>query len=124
MISRSSSMIYFAGTARNWELAGWYLWKLRKISWVVADGSVVEYRGIENYDVADLTQQMLWPALTVLDSAVEAKDEGSFQAAYQTLINTCNGCHQISEHGFVEILVPDRPTHRNQKYDRGETVSH
>ncbi len=87
-------------------------------------GDVVEYRGIEQYDVADLTQKMLWPALTALDSAVEAKDQQAFLVAYRALIDTCNACHQVSEHGFVEILVPDRPTHLNQRYEPGETTSH
>jgi amino acid permease len=35
---RFADKLYFSGTAENWELAGWYLWKLRKASWVVADG--------------------------------------------------------------------------------------
>lgn len=115
---RYADKIYFAGKAENWELAGWYLWKLRKASWVVADGLVTEYRSVEDYDVADLTQSMLWPALDGLDSAVEAKNPVSFQKSYEALINTCNACHQVSQHGFVKVVEPDTPTHRNQQYGR------
>jgi len=115
---RYADKIHFAGTAENWELAGWYLWKLRKASWVVADGSVTEYRSVKKYDIAALTQTMLWPVLNHLDSAVEAKDPAAFQKAYETLVNTCNACHHATQHGFVKIVEPDTPTHRNQQYSK------
>ncbi|SIR47456.1 hypothetical protein SAMN05216509_2452 [Pseudomonas sp. B10] len=115
---RYADKLYFAGTEENWELAGWYLWKLRKASWVVADGSVIEYRGVEDYDVATLTQSMLWPVLNHLDSVVEAKDPTAFRNAYETLVNTCNACHHVTQHGFVKIVKPETPTYGNQQYSK------
>jgi cytochrome c553 len=115
---RYADKLHFAGAAENWELAGWYLWKLRKASWVVADGSVIEYRGVKDYDVAALTQSMLWPVLSSLDSAVEAQDPSAFRSAYESLVNTCNACHHATQHGFVKIVQPDTPTHANQQYGK------
>jgi hypothetical protein len=115
---RYADKMRFAGAAENWELARWYLWKLGTASWVVTDGLVEEYRGVEDYDVVELTQSMLWPALERLESAIEAKDPESFQSAYQVLINTCNACHHATRHGFVNIVEADIPTHRNQQYSR------
>lgn len=113
---RYADKLYFAGQARNWELARWYLWKLTKASWVVADGDVAEYRPVEEYDVAELTRQMLKPALQGVGSAIASQDAQAFQSAYTTLVNTCNACHHASQHGFVQIVEPDEPTHKNQKY--------
>ncbi|GAB3386885.1 hypothetical protein GCM10027514_28130 [Azotobacter armeniacus] len=113
---RYADKLYFAGQAQNWELADWYLWKLTKASWVVADGDVVEYRSVKEYDVAELTKRMLKPAIQRVDTAIAGKDAQAFQSAYATLVSTCNACHHASEHGFVQIVQPDEPTHKNQKY--------
>jgi hypothetical protein len=83
---------------------------------VAADGSVPEYRSVEHYDVAALTQSVLWPLLSGLVSAVEAKDPSAFRSAYEPLVNTGNACHSATQHGFVKIVKPDKPTHGNQQY--------
>lgn len=74
----------------------------------MADGSVIEYRGVEDYDVAALTQSMLWPVLSRLDSTVGAKGPAAFQEAYETLVNTSNACHYATQHGFVKINEPQQ----------------
>ncbi|MDZ7683864.1 MAG: hypothetical protein U5O39_01350 [Gammaproteobacteria bacterium] len=49
---RFADKLYLAGEAGNWELANWYAWKLTKATWPVTEGEVVEYRSVEDYDVA------------------------------------------------------------------------
>ena len=86
--------------------------------YIVSVEQRLEHRGVKDYDVAALTQSMLWPVLSSLDSAVEAQDPSAFRSAYEPLVNTCNACHHATQHGFVKIVQPDTPTHGNQQYGK------
>lgn len=45
-----------------------------------------------------------------LKKAASAKDRAAFAAAFQRAAGTCNGCHQASDHAFIEIpSVPGKP---------------
>ncbi|HTJ81492.1 MAG TPA: cytochrome c [Polyangiaceae bacterium] len=44
-----------------------------------------------------------------LERALESKDQSAIKAAFERTANACNGCHQASGHGFIEI--PTVPGH-------------
>jgi len=112
---RYADKLYFSGKSENWELAGWYLWKLESAARPVIEGQTVPYR-TENYDARPLMESMLLPAIERLESEIDAERADGFQSAYGSLVETCNACHQATEHGFVEIITPRQPTYGNQSY--------
>jgi hypothetical protein len=116
MFQTYADKLYFAGRARNWELAGWYRWKLEAAALPVVDGEVEPYR-TERYDAQSAMKSMLIPALQPLEQAIEKQSEAAFEQAYLALIGTCNACHALTEHPFVKIIVPTSPIFSNQNYE-------
>ncbi|MEX1146753.1 MAG: hypothetical protein WEB93_00075 [Sphingomonadales bacterium] len=108
--------LYFAGEAVNWPLAKWYAWKLNATLLVMKEGQIGHYRAVTAYDVAELTGLMLEPVVMDLYPIIEAEDLNAFRMQYRTLIDTCNACHQATEHEQVVITIPDRPSFSNQSF--------
>ena len=52
---------------------------------------------------------MVDPALAQLQAAVDAHDGAKFDAAYDALSASCNGCHSAAGHGFLVIQRPRTP---------------
>jgi hypothetical protein len=112
---RYADKLYFSGKTQNWELAGWYLWKLEAAALPVIEGRVERYRS-ERYDAQPLMKAMLIPAIRNVEKTIEAKQDADFQRAYIALVATCNACHAATEHAFVKIIVPTTPIYSNQEY--------
>jgi len=72
-----------------------------------------ESQGVDLNGVADAFRRTNLPDLK---SALEAKDPAAFPAAYARAAETCNGCHRVSGHVFVEI--PLRPGDPIPRLDR------
>jgi hypothetical protein len=107
--------LYFAGSARNWRLAEWYLWKIEQSAIPLIEGEVEPYRN-DSYDARLLAKELLLPALRAISPSIESRDPPQFLTRYDGLVQTCNGCHVATNHGFVKIIVPTAPTYSNQDY--------
>ncbi len=53
----------------------------------------------DGVDISGLLQTMLSPQLEQIGSAIDAGDKEIFEDNYQTMIQTCNQCHQAANHG-------------------------
>lgn len=114
---RFTEKLYFSGAARNWRLADWYTWKLNAALLTLKEGHVGHYRDIEAYDVAELTGLMLEPVVEAFYPIIEARDLAAFRSQYQVLVETCNACHQVTEHPQIVITVPSASSFSNQSYE-------
>jgi len=112
---RFADKLYFAGAAKNWELADWYLWKLEAAALPVIEGRIEVYR-TEKYDVQPLMRNLLIPAIRALGEAIEKQSDADFALRYRALVQTCNACHTAAEHPFIRIVVPTAPIYTNQDY--------
>jgi hypothetical protein len=100
--------LWFAGKAKNWDLAAYELLQL-KDSLVQA---AVLYPGIP---ASNLTTLMA--PLQSLSDAITAKDGRRFVSAIGELTDGCNACHRSMERGFVVIRLPsDREPPANQLF--------
>lgn len=102
-VQRYSSKLYFAGMEENWELADIYSHEIEEISETIINGNHVD----DGVNVSELLKTMLLPKIENLETSIEAKDRAMFEANYQTLIQTCNQCHDAANYGAVQITVPD-----------------
>lgn len=114
---RFADKVYLAGEAGNWELANWYTWKLTKATLPVKAGKVAEYRSVDSYDIAELTGQMLDPAIEGLNEAIAAEDIALFRSRHEALRTACNACHQVTHHGYVQVVVPERSAYPGQRFE-------
>ena len=84
--------------AGNLELADFYAHEIEETLEVV--GEVESY---DDFPIGQLSDAMLVPAV---EKFGEGLDSGSVDAAldsYISLINACNACHQVTDHGFIKI---------------------
>ena len=111
-LQRYVEKLYFAGQAKNWDLADFYAREVDETVVDIMSAKVVK----EGVEVSKLMTTMLPPAEQGLQEAVQARDPALFQTRYEALVDTCNACHQEAKHGFMKITIPDRPSVTNQSF--------
>jgi hypothetical protein len=99
--------LWFAGKARNWELAAY---ELRQLESSLMDAATL-YPGIPATNVTRMTD----PTQAVAD-AIEAKDSLRFAKAVGEFTNGCNACHQSIGRGFIVMRVPTESPFNNQVF--------
>lgn len=107
--------LYYAGAARNWELAAAQSRDLRASFGRIAQ-AIASYQG---NDVAGAAGNFAVPQLDAVDAAIAAGVAPGFTAAYAALTKGCNECHAYMEHPFLVIKVPEAPAdsaHPDQEY--------
>ncbi len=105
--------LYFAGEARNWDLArferGEILEHLDVVAALRPEEGAVSVTGI--MDAFKNTQ------LVAIKDAIEMKDRGLFRDAYRESIIMCNTCHQATGRPFITITIPTNPPVSNQRWE-------
>lgn len=108
--------LWFAGKARNWELAEY---ELGEIEEGLEDATRL-HPTHDNVPVATMIESILLPRLKDLSTAIAAKDGGRFDQAFDDLTAACNKCHGEAGKGFIRIQRPTAPPVSNQVFDRAK----
>lgn len=104
LVEIMSSLQYFthkatlAVDAKNKPLASFYAHELEEYTEMAEE--------IKNYDghpVGKLVKSMLVPALEEFEAALNKGTWDQASSRLGKLIQSCNSCHQATEHGFIEI---------------------
>ncbi|MGJ4889657.1 hypothetical protein [Bradyrhizobium sp. HKCCYLR20261] len=99
--------LWFAGQAKNWDLAGYELAQLKQS---LTDAAIF-YTGLPVNNVTTLSQ----PIQSISD-AIAAKDGKRFASAVTELTSGCNACHATMDRGFVAIRIPTDKPFGNQDF--------
>lgn len=102
-MQRYAAKLYLSGMEENWGLADIYAHEMEEITEVMIDGMYMD----DGVNISELMESMFPPQLEQVEAAIDAKDKARFEEAYQTMIQTCNKCHESAEYGLVKITVPD-----------------
>ncbi len=97
--------LYYAGSAKNWELAASEARELRN-SFDRITKTIPLYLG---NDVAQSMGVFGTPHLDKIDKAVADADPVAFTKAYKDLTEGCTQCHAYMEHPFLVMKVPAGP---------------
>jgi|SRR4051812_3893158 hypothetical protein len=101
LIQVEHAKLWYAGEARNWDLAAYELTQLRA---GLADAAVF-YSGLPVSNVTTLAAP-----IGAISDAIAAKDGKRFAAGVADLTAGCNSCHGSMQRSFVVIRVPaDKP---------------
>ena len=111
-LQRFADKLYFAGIYQNWELASFYVEEMEESAEMIEKAKIME----DGKNVSLLMGQMLLPQLKAMDQAVKQKSLPEFQAVYKAMIQNCNACHGATDHAFIQITIPQKPTYGNQEY--------
>jgi len=102
-MQRYSVKLYFSGMEENWGLADIYAHEIEELTETIIDGNHMD----DGVDVSGLLESMLPPQIVQMEAAIDAKDRNMFEENYQTMVQTCNQCHQAANYGLVRITVPE-----------------
>jgi hypothetical protein len=101
--------LWFAGQNQNWKLADFEINEIKEaledLNKYCNDRPEIKSIGMIN------------PPLDSITSAIQQKDPGRFKSYYILLTNTCNSCHQQTQHEFNVIRVPSTPPFSNQDFE-------
>jgi len=85
--------------AENHELASFYLHEVEES----VEGIAEDVPTYEGYDIAKLIGQYLEPEIEPTEEALESQNWEEVRKQTIKLVDTCNACHEASDHGFVKI---------------------
>lgn len=100
--------LWFAGENKNWKLADFEMNEIKE-----------NLEGIQKY-CSDRTETksigMINLAMDSLSNSILKKNKEMFQRNYTDLTNSCNSCHQATNHEYNVIVVPKNPPFSNQDF--------
>lgn len=106
--------LWFAGEAGNWPLAAYELDELKE-----GFDDAVKYHPHHKSVPQPLTTMVpeyVGMPISELDAAIKAKDRSRFTAAFDSLTQGCNACHQEAQFGFNVVKRPTVPPYSNQSF--------
>lgn len=107
------SKLWFAGNARNWELASYELDEIKE-----GMDDAVKFHPVFKKDapIADILAKFTTQPLNEIESAIRAKDGVKFKKSFDKLTKACNECHQAAGQGFIVIKRPSVLPYSNQVF--------
>ncbi len=100
--------LWFAGTNANWKLADF---EVHEIMEALED---IKTFASDRKETALIG--MLDPALDSVRVAISKEDTARFRSGYRLLTQSCNSCHQDTDHGFNVITVPTTVPFSDQEF--------
>jgi hypothetical protein len=88
--------------AKNQPAASFYITEIDEIVAIVRD----EFPTHDNLQIATLANAMLVPSIDPVKKALGGKNWVVTTAAYNKLVDSCNGCHSATNHGYLKITAP------------------
>ena len=104
--------LWYAGNARNWELADYQIDELKE-GLEDAAKQIPDYKGVP---VGSMIENLMMPPIAEVEGAIKTQDRAKFVAAYDKLTAACNACHQGSKRGFIVIQRPAAAAFPNQAF--------
>jgi hypothetical protein len=112
-IQTEHAKLWYAGSARNWELAAYQLAEIKEVMSDVQD-LVPTFK---NLPLAQMLDAVITGPIAEVENALDAKDFAKFSAGYGNLTEACNSCHQATGNRFIVIQRPTRPAFPNQDFN-------
>src|SRR5262245_1811227 len=104
--------LWYAGNARNWELADYQVDELKE-GLEDAAKQIPDYKGVP---IGSMIESLMMPPIAEVAAAIKAQDRTKFVAAYDKVTAACNACHNGSKRGFIVIQRPAGAAFPNQAF--------
>lgn len=111
-----SQKLGYAIDAENEPLAGFYIHEMEELSASIM-AEIPEYEG---HAISDLTRQMMMPALDAQHQAIESGQWSTARDVYRRVIDSCNACHIVTQHGFIVITPASGEPPFNQRFTESD----
>jgi hypothetical protein len=106
--------LYYAGHARNWDLASYSLHEINEALQAVQTFN----DQFEDFPtpLSEVVPQLVGPPLGDIHGAIRARDGARFDTAFKSLTAACNRCHAMLEHAFIQVREPTAADFTNQEF--------
>lgn len=112
------SNLWFAGQARNWPLAEFFLDEtMSHLRWAVRVRPVRPLKSGGEFHVGDMLTAIEQSSLKELKASVQAKDQPRFVTAYKQQLASCYACHVAAEKPYLRLRLPERPPETMIEFD-------
>lgn len=98
----------------NADLADFYIHELEEAINTITDANI-EYHG---HPVGQLTQNMLLPAVELLEDALDARDWMQVREKVGIVVQSCNNCHVSTGYSSIIILEKAESNPYNQNFSK------
>lgn len=105
--------LWFAGKARNWQLAAYELDEIKE----AFEDAGKYHPSFKGKPIAEMIGPITEQPITKLEKAIATKDTAQFAKAFDSLSKACMSCHQATEYGFIAIQRPSFPPLTNQRFE-------
>jgi len=112
VIQTEHAKLWFAGSARNWELAAYQLGEIKEIMSDIGE----LYQKFKDLPLDKMLDDVITGPIAETEKALDAKDFAKFSAGYGKLTDACNACHQATGNGFIVIQRPSGQAFPNQDF--------
>ena len=104
--------LWFAGEAKNWDLAGYEIDELKE----GLEDAAKFYPTHDGIPVGEMIKANVTGPLDQLAKAVTEKSASKFNQAFDDLTAACNICHAGANKAFIKIRRPTQPPVSNQEF--------
>jgi hypothetical protein len=106
--------LYYAGHARNWELAAYSLHEINEALQAVQ----VFNDQFEDFPtpLSEVVPPLVGPPLGEIHAALRARNGARFDAAFKSLTAACNACHAMLKREFIAVREPTAVEFTNQSF--------
>ncbi len=103
--------LWFAGQAKNWPLAEFYLNETRShLRWAVRIIPIRKDKAEREIKLQDILQAVENTLVKELQDSIQAQDQPKFTLAYKTMLESgCYSCHKAVDKPYLTLKLPDQP---------------
>jgi hypothetical protein len=94
--------LWYAGEAMNHDLVKFYRHEIEEVLEDLAAAEITE----DGHDVSLRIRQMALPVIEAWETRGQDSDVEAFETSYLELMNACNTCHQVTDHGYIRVARP------------------
>jgi len=110
--------LWFAGKARNWPLADFYLSETRShLRWAVRRIPIRKDNKEHDVNLTSILQAFENGQLTRLKETIAQNDEPGFERVYREALNVCYACHTATDKPYLRPQIPAQPPSRIINFD-------
>lgn len=113
-ISTRHAKLWFAGSAKNWQLAEYELDELLE-GFEDAKTYHPQHKDIK-VAIPVLIEASMDAPLRQLEQAIKQQNPVLFASSYDALTDGCNACHQTTQFGFNKVIRPTSNPFANQAF--------
>jgi hypothetical protein len=104
--------LWFAGDARNWELADYQIDELKE----GLEDLVKYFPTYKDIPVGQMAEATVMAPIAEVEAAVKSRDRAKFASAFDKLTAACNACHTAANRSFIVIQRPSGTPFPNQAF--------